>query len=72
MALVCSRAVEGFCHPDVQDCIYVDGPETAAVSFVSGLALPSAFEYRLQVTWQVGDQIHSNAPVCSGAAHAGN
>jgi hypothetical protein len=50
LALVCARAVEGFCHPDVQDFIYVDAPETAAVSFVSGLALPSASEYRLQIT----------------------
>ena len=56
LALVCSRAVEGFCHPDVQDCIYVDGPQTATVSFVSELAPPSAPDFHIQITWQVATQ----------------
>ena len=73
LALVCSRAVVGFCHPDVQDCIYVDGPETATISFVSELAPPSASKYHLQITWQVGDPTRSNVAICvvaAAAAHA--
>lgn len=70
LALVCSRAVEGFCHPDVQECIYVDGPETATVSFVSELAPPSASDFHLQITWQVGDPMRSNVAICGGAAAA--
>lgn len=56
LALVCSRAVEGFCHPDVQDCIYVDGPQTATVSFVSELVAPPARDFHIQITWQVATQ----------------
>lgn len=70
LALVCSRAVEGLCHLDVQDCIYVDGPVTATISFVSELAPPSASDYHLQITWQVGNPKRSNIAICVVAAAA--
>ena len=48
--------MEGFCYPDVRQCIYVDGPGAATVNllgeFKAASPLPS---YSLRISWKVHD-----------------
>ncbi len=57
LTLVCSEPVEGFCYPDVKQCVYVDGPEAATVIVLaeSNKAASMWPSHSLRVSWKVRD-----------------
>ncbi|CAL5221279.1 g3441 [Coccomyxa viridis] len=54
LTLVCSEPVEGFCYPDVKQCVYVDGPEAATVIVLaeSNKAASMWPSHSLRVSWK--------------------
>ncbi len=64
LTLVCSEPVEGFCFPDVEQCVYVDGPEAATVIVLAESDKATSIwpSYSLKVTWQVRVPNTSFAP----------
>ena len=51
--VVCSRLVEGLCSPGIEDCVYMDGPQNATVSYAAELPSGLHTRYKLQIAWPV-------------------
>lgn len=57
LVISCSDAVSGLCYPEVQQCMYVDGPVNTTVAYVSEVNAGPAVYYHMQVSWEVGATI---------------
>ena len=54
LTLVCSEPVKAFCYPDVEKCIYVDGPWATTVDILAEIKAAAAWpSYSLRISWQV-------------------
>lgn len=53
----CSKAVSGLCYPNMEDCVFVDGPFNATVGYISEVAVYGTMFYHIQISWEVSHDV---------------